>query len=342
MKSSLPFSVRSFQYFRATGLYVLCALCGWTFSPGTLASSVPPSPASHPAIQQYLKDGHANEAIAGLKSQLAKNSSDAEAHQLLCRVYIQEEQWPEAEQQCEQAVQLRPNSSTDHLWLGRAYGGQAAHASLTTAYGLARKVRTEFETAVQLDPRNVSALSDLGEFYVDVPRLIGGGVGRADKVAQQLAPLDPSRFHELEAKIDAKNSNFAGAEDQWRQAIHSSPHPADQWMNLAAFYASRKNLPAMVQAIESGAAADPAGGCALVMGATLLIDNHRNLPLAARLLRQYLASSNQSEDFPAFRVRVQLGNLLASTGDRPAAETQYAEARALAGDYAPAQRSPRG
>lgn len=307
-----------------------------------MASSVPPSSDGHPAIHKDLQNGHANEAISRLKGHLAKDSSDADAHQLLCRVYIQEEQWPDAERECELAVRLRPNSSDDHLWLGRAYGGQAAHASLTAAYGLARKVRTEFETAVQLDRKNTAALSDLGEFYVDVPRLIGGGVGRAENIANQLAPLDTTRFHELEAKIDAKKSDYAGAENQWRQAIRSSVHPAEEWMNLAAFYADRKNFPAMLQAIQSGATADSADGCALVTGATLLIEHRQNLPLAASLLRRYLASPNQSEDAPAFQVRVQLGNLLAAMGDHPAADKQYAEARALAGDYAAAQQNLHG
>lgn len=342
MQSSLHYSIRSRRFLCVA---ILCGLCAAGFSmlsPQIIASSMSSSPTGHPAVQKDLENGHANEAISRLKSYLAKNSSDADAHQLLCRVYIEEEQWQDAEQECEQTVRLRPNSSDDHLWLGRAYGGQAAHASLTAAYGLARKVRTEFETAVQLDPMNVAALSDLGEFYVDVPRLIGGGLSRAESIASQLAGLDTTRFHELEAKIDAKKSDFAGAEDQWHQAIRSSAHPAEAWMSLAAFYADRKNFPAMLLAIQNGAAAESANGCALVTGATLLIEHHQNLPLAANLLRRYLASSNKSEDAPAFQVRVQLGNLLASMGNHPEAEKQYAEARALADKYMPAQQSPHG
>ncbi|MGO8718907.1 MAG: tetratricopeptide repeat protein [Acidobacteriaceae bacterium] len=321
-------------------------ICGTMFSlamgPERLLSPATSGPGVYQSIRQDLNAGRADEAIFLLQEQLSKNSANAAAHDLLCRVYIQEEQWPDAEKECTRAVELEPKNSAYHLWLGRAYGGAAAHASLASAYQLAKKVRAEFETAVRLDPNNVSALSDLGEYLIDVPRILGGGVSQAEQIAQQLAPLSPAHYHELQAKICYKKSDFAGAEQQWKLAIRSSPNPADQWMNLAGFYADRKNFPAMQQAIQNGMAADPAHGKALVLGATLLMRKHQNLQQARRMLQRYLASRQRSEDAPAFQVYVQLGNLLASQGDPIAAEREYAAARALAGNYAPAQQAPGG
>ncbi len=321
-------------------------VCVWGFSltmpHALLASPTTPSPEAYSSIHWDLKTGRANDAISLLQNKLAKNSTDATAHHLLCRVYLQEERWPDAEQECERAVQLDPNNSNYHLWLGRAYGGAAAHTSLRSAYFLARKVHAEFETAVRLDPKNLSALSDLGEYDVDVPRFIGGGLEHAQQIAQQLAPLDASRCHELQAKIAEKQSDFPSAEKEWKLAIQTSPDPAEQWMNLAGFYANRKNFSAMRQSIENGVAADPAKGIALVQAATLLIQNHQNVRQAEQMLQQYLASSQQSADAPAFQVDVQMGNLLASQGDRAGAQREYAAARALASNYAPAQQATSG
>lgn len=331
LSSPFPVTIRTLS-----ALCVCGALYG-VFALRLLALPTPSSPAVYRTIQRDLTDGHADDAISLLNGQLSMNSSDANAHQLLCRVYMQEERWQDAEGECEQAVRLDPNNSSNHLWLGRAYGGAAAHASLGSAYGLARKVRAQFETAVQLDSRNVSALSDLGEYDVDVPRLIGGGVGRAEKIAERLAPLDAARFHALQAKIDEKKSDSAGAESEWKQAIQSSTHPAKQWMELAKFYARQKNFPAMRQAIANGVAADPGNGRALVSGASLLMQHHQELPQATRMLRLYLASPNQSEKTPAFQVHTQLGRLLASQGNQAEAQTQYAEAHALAGNFVPTQ-----
>ncbi len=299
-------------------------------------------PEGERSILQYLNSGHANDAIALLQRDLSKNSVNAADHDLLCRVYIQEELWAQAEQECNRAAELEPDNSRYHQWLGRAYGGAAAHASLTSAYSLAKKVHIEFETAVRLDPTNESALSDLGEYLVDVPRILGGGTAHAEEIARQLQPLNAARYHALQAKIDAKKSDDSSAEQQWKLAIQSSSYPANEWMELAAFYAERNNFPAMQQAIQSGIAVDTGKGPALVQGATLLIEKHQDSAQAEEMLRQYLASHQQSEDAPAFQVHVQLAKLLAACGDKAEAAKELAAARALAGDYEPAQQALRG
>ena len=318
-----------------------CAAIGTAMSPDRTA---PPAngPDVQRSIRQDLKNGHANDAIALLQQDLSKNSANAADHDLLCRVFIQEEQWTQAEQECNRAVELEPGNSRYHQWLGRAYGDAAAHASLTSAYSLAKKVHSEFDTAVRLDPTNQSALSDLGEYLIDVPRILGGGPAHAEEIAQQLRPLNAARYHELQAKIDAKKSDDSGAEQEWKLAIQSSAYPADEWMGLAEFYAERKNFPAMEQAIQSGIAADPGSGPALVQGATLLIEKHKDRAQAEQMLRQYLGSHEQSEDAPAFQVQVQLGKLLAEKGDKAEAAKEYAAAHALASDYEAAQQAQRG
>ena len=329
------------RIFLAVSLSLCAVLICLSIPSPLLASPVSGEPTAYVSIRQDLIAGRANQAISQLHQQLAVHSTDAAAHNLLCRVYLQEERWPDAERECEQAVQLEPQKSSYHLWLGRAYGGAAAHSPIRSAYFLARKVHAEFETAVRLDPHNVSALSDLGEYQIDVPRLMGGGVDQAEHTARQLAPLNPARYHALLAKIAEKKSDFSTAEQEWKLAIQSSSHPADPWMGLAALYARQKNFTAMRQAIASGAAT-PDPGDALVVGATLLTDNHQNSRQAIQLLQRYLASPRQSEDSPAFQVRVQLGKLLASQGDQAAAQRQYAMARAMASKYVPAWQAVSG
>lgn len=327
------------QLFPQIAAALTLASCALALTPKPVnAASLPAAPPVYASVRLDLQHGRANRAIWALTKRLAANPGDADAHQLLCRVYLQEERWTDAARECETAVRLAPGDSNNHLWLGRVYGEAAAHASLTSAYGLARKVRAEFEAAVQLDPQNVAALSDLGEYYVDVPRLIGGGTGRAEKIARQLASLDTARFHALQAKIDGKKGDLMSAEREWKLAIQSSSNPAEQWMDLATFYAGQKNLAAMQQAIANGIAANRPDASPLVTAASLLVAQRQDLERAAELFRQYLASPNQSEDAPAFRVRVQLGQLLASLGQPTAAQKQFAAAHALASGYAPAQR----
>jgi tetratricopeptide (TPR) repeat protein len=289
------------------------------------------------AVGADLNAGRADVAISRLSSSLAANPQDAEARNLLCRVYYQEERWDDAIHECETAVRIMPQNSGYHLWLGRAYGEKADSIHSIKAYGLAKKVRDEFERAVQLDGENVDALSDLGEFYTAAPAIVGGGKKKAQGVAQALDQYGPAQAHQLEGRLAEKDKNYALAETEFKAAVEASKQPADAWMTLAAFYSRRRQWDQMLQALHAGIDADAKSvsphGPALVDGANLLMRNNQDPQLAIQLLRLYLASPNKSADSPAFRVHAQLGRLLEQQGDHEGAREQTQAAVALAHEY---------
>jgi tetratricopeptide (TPR) repeat protein len=303
-------------------LFVLCAalLC-------TLAAD-----AAHPA-RRDLESGRADTALQALNATLHGNPNDAEAHNLRCRVNYQEEAWDAAVADCEAAVRLAPNDSNFHLWLGRAYGQKAEHASILSGYPLARRVRAEFEQAVQLDPKNVDALSDLGEFDVMAPSVVGGGLSRAEVVAQQLASLNPAATLTLRARIAESKKDYAAAEAALKDSIEKSAYPSNAWMDLASFYRRRGRLDEMSASVHSGVRLDRSHGTALVDGASNLTLAGREPQTAIALLQQYLNSSAQSELAPAFVVRAQLADLLRKRGDAAGAQQQLALVRSLASGY---------
>jgi cytochrome c-type biogenesis protein CcmH/NrfG len=94
-----------------------------SMSQPTHAASIPNN-ALDP-VTADLAAGRADDAISRLNLSLSAKPGDAEAHNLLCRVYYQEKRWDDAIHQCETAVQLAPLESGYHLWLGRAYGEKA-------------------------------------------------------------------------------------------------------------------------------------------------------------------------------------------------------------------------
>jgi tetratricopeptide (TPR) repeat protein len=296
-----------------------------------------------PAVAD-LTAGRADDAISRLNSSLAQNPGDAEAHNLLCRVYYQEERWDDAIHECEAAVRLTPLDSDYHLWLGRAYGEKADAIHSIRAFGLAKKVHAEFERAVQLEDGNVDALSDLGEFYTAAPSIVGGGKQKAQGVAQALEQYDLTQAHELKGRLAEKDKNYPLAESEFKAAVEAAKQTADAWMTLASFYARRKQWDRMLQAIHTGVDADAKAakphGSALVEGASLLARNNQDPQLAIQLLRLYLDSPNQSADSPAFQVHAQLGNLLEQQGDHEGARQQMEAATALAHDYHPKPPRP--
>jgi tetratricopeptide (TPR) repeat protein len=240
--------------------------------------------------------------------------------------------------ECELAVANAPSSSDNQRWLGCAYGFKASHANPLSALSLAIKVRVAFERAVQLDPQNVQAMNDLGEYYVDAPSLIGGGLDRAQALAASMQPNFPSQAHRLLALIAEKKKDTATAEAEFISAVAAGKTP-EAYIDLGHFYQRQHQLDKMLEALQSGIAADRRKGPPLVDAASILTDARRSPDLAETLLRTYLSSSAKTDDAPAFKIHVQLGELLAQQGDQAGAHREYVAALALASNYAPARKA---
>jgi tetratricopeptide (TPR) repeat protein len=282
------------------------------------------------SVRDALDAGRADDALA-----LLGDDASPTAENLRCRLYFSEERWDLAVQSCEASVRGNPNSSDYHLWLGRAYGEKADHASFIVAYDLAKRVAREFEAAVQLDKKNLEALSDLGEFYAEAPSVVGGGRDKARKVAATLQGLDPSRYHMLLARIAEREHDYATTDSEIHAAIRAAPDPSDRWFDLASFYRRQARWPEMLDAVRQARATDVHHGPTLLDGAQNLRRSGRELDLAAVLVQTYLSGGHLSEASPAFRAHWLLGDLLEMRGDQAAAQAEYSAANALAKNYKP-------
>jgi tetratricopeptide (TPR) repeat protein len=298
-------------------------------------------PADTAQANTLLQQGRVDEAAAALHTVLAAQPDDAQAHQLLCRIFYAQNMGDDAIRECELAVSYAPSSSDNQMWLARAYGFKAAHANPFSALSLAVKVRVAFERAVQLDPENIQAKEDLGQFYVAAPSLIGGGLDKAKALADTMQPRYPAQAHRLLALIAEKKKDTAAAEAEYSNAIAAGKTP-EAYIDLGQFYQRHNQPDKMLDALQSGVAADHRKGPALVDAAGILTDAHRSPELAETLLRTYLSSSAKTDDAPAFKVHVQLGHLLAHNGDPAGAHREYAAALTLASNYAPARKAMQG
>lgn len=287
--------------------------------------------------QSAFRHGRADDALHAIDLTLKDNSANAPAWSLQCRVYVAQSRWDDAVASCQRAVQIDGDNSEYHLWLGRAYGEKASHTSMVAAYKIAKLVRSEFETAVALDGHNVAALSDLGQYYTEAPRMLGGGDAKAEAIANRLVSLDAARADELRALIAESRRDYAAAEKSWRARISVSQSSAETaaqaWMDLGSFFYRRQRWDEMLAALKSGAVADSDHGPALVDGASTLIQANREPALATQWLREYLDGNALNETAPAFAVHAELGGLLKKQGDASAAEHEFAAARALSANY---------
>jgi tetratricopeptide (TPR) repeat protein len=296
------------------------------------------TPGGRTDVVRDLQQGRADHALELLQPVTTASSNDAEAQQLLCRLALQLERWDDAVTACQKAVALDGNSSNNHLWYGRALGEKADRVSFFKAYGFAKRVKTEFETAVALDPRNADALSALGEYYTEAPAIVGGGKDKAAQVARKLDDVDRAGAEELRGRIAASSKDTAAAEMHFHAAIAAAPRSSNYWMVLASFYQKQNDVLRMQEAIRSGLAADGARGEPLVDAAHLLMRTGQDPQTAIRLLREYLASPDKSEDEPAFRVHLLLAGLLNKQGDADGAAREIQDATAIASVYHPTRQ----
>lgn len=286
-----------------------------------------------------LADGRVDEAIAALDRQVRTSPNDAQAYNLLCRAYFTLGEWDRGISSCERAVALAPGNSEFHLWLGRIYGEKADKSPFLIAAGLAKRVRNEFEAAVRLSPRNVDARTDLAEFYVEAPGLVGGGRDKAEQQANSLRGLDPPMAHWVNARIAEKKKDFDSAEREYRALIDSTHGSAFAWLNLGIFYKHRGRYDAMDEALSHVRSAPVDHPDSLVDAAEILIRTRRNPREAILLLEAYLHSRAKVEQAPAFKAHYLLGTAKEQLGDKRAAEAEYRSALALAKDFQPAQQA---
>ncbi len=335
---------------RTVRLAAALALVVLTISVFPAASSAQPAIADSslgPNAPAYhaLMEGRVGDAANLLGATLATNPADAFAHQLLCRVNYAQDRADEAIHQCELAVSSPGSTniqeSDSRLWLGRAYGMKARHAGPISGFSLARKVQASFSRAVDLNPANVAALNDLGEYDVAAPSIVGGGNDKAKALAARMMTKYPASAHRLLARLADSSSDLTTAEAEFKRAVGVQGSP-DTWIDLAHFYQDHGRPDDALAAIKSGIAADRTHGPVLVDAASILTQAGRAPDLAERCLRNYLASPAKSDAAPAFKVHLQLSQLLAARGDSKGASLELQAAAALAPGFQHAARSAQG
>jgi len=286
--------------------------------------------------QSLLAAGRVDEVIQQLH-----NPETAESYNLLCRAHFELGEWDGGIPFCEKAVALAPDNGLYHLWLGRIYGEKADRTSPFSAIGLAKKVHVEFERAIELTPDSWEARTDLAEFYVEAPGIVGGGKDKARAQADALMALNAGMAHWVRARLAEKNKDEGEAEREYRAAIQASHGGSRAWLNLAGFYRRTGRVDAMEQAVlmlETTPLDHPG---ALVDGASILIRTGQDPALATRLLRRYLDSGNTVEEAPVFKAHLLMGEIYEKQADRAHAAEQYRAALALAHTYRPAQEALR-
>jgi tetratricopeptide (TPR) repeat protein len=269
----------------ARGVAIVLAATAFTWAAG---------PELDRARELYKRTDY--EAAIKLLSNLPRK--DAAVYALTGQSYYMDGEFKKAAESLQKAVALSPNDSDYYLWLGRAFGRRAETSSFVTAPGYAGKARDAFERAVQLNPHNSEAISDLFEYYMDAPGFLGGGLDKAADLARRMAAFNPSEGAWAQARLAEKRKEFTTAEQQLRRAADLAPRQVGRVIDLAKFLAKSGRYQESDETFRRAESIAPDSPKLMFERASTYIQTHRNIDQARQLLKRYLNAQLTPDDPP--------------------------------------------
>ena len=249
-----------------------------------------------PALDQAAQLYHRTDYEASLKLLQVLPEKDAAVFDLIGKNQFMLGEFKKASESFEKAVSADPAGSEYEHWLGKAYGKRAETASPFTAPGLASKTRQHFEKAVALNPKNLEAVNDLFEYYLEAPGFLGGGLDKATQIAERIAQLDPVEGLWAQARIAERRKDFRTAEDRLRRAMEAAPMQVGRAVDLAKFLSKRGRIEESEQTFRAAERIAPDSPRLLYQRAETYIQGGRNMDAARILLKRYLASTLSPDD----------------------------------------------
>ncbi len=248
-----------------------------------------------------------DESLRVLQSMPVK---DAPVYDLMGRDYYMQGDYKRSTEFLEKALAAEPGVAMHALWLGRAYGRRAESASIFTAPGFATKARQYLERAVELDPRNLDALADLFDYYVEAPGFLGGGMEKAQRTAAQLSLVSPAEGYLAEAKLAEKRNQYSAAETHLRKAVEVAPQQIGKLIELARFLVRQGRVQEADQSLARAERIAPNSFTLMLAKAEIFIKTGRK-PQAREILNRYLSAQLTADDPPrseALRLLRQAGS----------------------------------
>jgi predicted Zn-dependent protease len=229
---------------------------------------------------------------------LDKDTDDPATNFLIGRNHLMAGDLKDATDYLLKATQEQPQNSEYMDWLGRAYGRRAETSNILAAPGFASKARQAFERAVDLDPKNKEALSDLFDYYLDAPGFMGGGYEKALAVANKTSVIDPPEAHYERAKLAQKRKENRTAEAHLRQFVAADPDDIGPLLTLAKFLATDGRADESDAVFHQAEQLNPNAPSIWYARADVLIKQKRGLEEARALLEKYMRAPLTPDDPP--------------------------------------------
>lgn len=258
---------------------------------------------------------------------LRQKPGDANALHYMGRIALQEGRSNEAVDWLEKAVDADGRNASYHYWLGAALGEEAQHASKFRQPFLARRVKTEFEQAVALDPRNPSPRLGLVQFYAIAPGFMGGSFDKARQQVAEITAISPLHGHLGDAYLAFRQKDTVGTIRAYEAAITSAPDSTVGYLSLGGLYQRFERWSDAFATYDRLLERNPHAIAAhLQIGRTAAISG-QNLDRGEQSLKLYLANPPKNAPRTSLAgAHHRLGQIYEKKGRRDDARSEYEEA----------------
>lgn len=237
-----------------------------------------------------------------------------------------------AERQFERAIRAEPNVGLYHLWLGNAVGQQAGSANVVRQPFMARRIKSEFEKAVELDPDLLDARDGLIMFYLQAPGVMGGSEAKAREQQREIARRDPARGHMAMASITWHARDTVATERALLAAAAALPDSAGPVLTLASRRLAWGRTSQAFSTLEEFLARNPQHVGVRYQYGRVAALSAQNLAQGERHLRALIADTSwEPGNFAPSRAaaHARLGDILRHQGKRDEARAAYQFALSL-------------
>jgi tetratricopeptide (TPR) repeat protein len=224
----------------------------------------------------------------------------------------------------EKCIAAEPGNSKFHQWLGRALGLQAAEKGITSSVMSIRKVKAEFEKAIELDPFNLEARNDLAIMYRAVPGLLGGSKAKAAEQVAFIRRHDPALATQIDGDFLASEKKYESALVAYHESARLNSRPIIH-VRISLVHQQKKDWEKALAALERALALDENHPLALYQIGRIAALSGLQLDRGEKSLRTYLAMPVREElENPSIAAaHFRLGNILEKKGDPTAARAEY-------------------
>ena len=245
--------------------------------------------AGQAALDAGRKQFDAGDLAAAEKTLLPIGQNNGPAALLLSRVAYRLNRADDAVKWGERGVKLLPDSASAHLWLGRAYLLELEGAAFYRQPGLSKRVRTEFDRALELNPSDFDVRESRARYFMNAPSIGGGSIEKARAEATTAYRIDPYRGALLRGQIEEHEKRPGAAEAEYAGLVRAYPDSATPFNRLVNLYQTSRQYAEAFRLIDARTGRLTADESAMYQtGKTAALSGER-LEKGEAALRQYIS-----------------------------------------------------